>query len=99
MHNFVFTITGYSNGGTAISTKKGLNYKLRKDLGIYKSKQFESIFIEVNLNSEKVAIGCIYRHPPMELSECNNDYLTKILDTVSSEKKTSFTWRFSCRSI
>ena len=78
MHNFEFTIAEYNNGGTGISIKKDLNYKLRKDLGIYKSKQFESIFIEVNLNNEKVAIGCIYRHPLMELSECNNDYLTNL---------------------
>ena len=87
-YNFEFTATEYSNGGTAIYLKKSLNYKLRKDLGIYKSKQLESTFIEVNLNNEKVAIACIYRHPTMELSECNSDYLTNPLDTVSSENKT-----------
>ena len=34
---------------TAIYIKKTLNYKLRKDLETYKSKQLDSIFIEVNL--------------------------------------------------
>ena len=36
-YNFKFTATECSNGGTAIYIKKGLNYKLRKDLEIYKS--------------------------------------------------------------
>ena len=52
-YNFEFTATECSNGGTAIYIKKGLNYKLRKDLEIYKSKQLESTFIEVNLKNEK----------------------------------------------
>ena len=45
--------TDWSNSGTAL----------------YKSKQLESIFIEVNINNEKVQIG--------ELSQFKSDYLTK----------------------
>ena len=86
--NFEFTATECNNGGTAIYIKKGLNYKLRKDLDIYKSKQLEATFIEVNLKNEKIVIGCIYRHPSMELSEFNNNYLTNLLDILSSENKT-----------
>ena len=52
-YNFKFTATECSSGGTAIYIKKGLNYKLRKDLEIYKSKQLDLIFIEVNLRNEK----------------------------------------------
>ena len=77
-YNFEFTATECSNGGTAIYIKKCLNYKLRKDLEIYESKQLESTFIEVNLKNEKVVIGCIYRHPSMELSEFNNNYLKNL---------------------
>ena len=55
---------------------------------MYKSKQLESTFIEVNLKTEKVVIGCIYKHPSMELSEFNKDYLTNLLDILSSENKT-----------
>ena len=86
--NFEFTATECNNSGTAIYIKKGLNYKLRKDLEIYKSKQLEATFIEVNLKNEKIVIGCKYRHPSMELSEFNNNYLTNLLDTLSSENKT-----------
>ena len=87
-YNFEFTGTECSNGGTAIYIKKGLNYKLRKDLEIYKSKQLESTFIEVNLKNEKILIGCVYRHPSMELSEFNSDYLANQLYALSSEHKT-----------
>ena len=87
-YNFKFTATECSSGVTAIYIKKGLNYKLRKDLEIYKSKQLESTFIEVNLKNEKIVIGCIYRHQSMELSEFSSDYLTNLLDTLSSENKT-----------
>ena len=62
-YNFEFTANECSNGGTAIYIKKGLNYKLRKDLEIYKSKQLESTFVEVTPKNEKVVIGCIYIHP------------------------------------
>ena len=87
-YNLEFTATECSSSGTAIYIKKGLNYKLRKDLQIYKSKQLESTFIEVNLKNEKIVIGCIYRHQSMELSEFSSDYLTNLLDTLSSENKT-----------
>ena len=87
-YNFKFTATECSNGGAAIYIKKDLNYKLRKDLEICKSNYLESTFIEVNLKNEKVVIGCIYSHPSMELSEFSSNYLTKFLDTLSSENKT-----------
>ena len=40
-YNFEFTATECSSGGTAIYINKSLNYKLRKDLEICKSKQLE----------------------------------------------------------
>ena len=52
-YNFEFTATECSDGDTTIYIKKGLNYKLRKDLEIYKSKQLEPMFIEVNLKNKK----------------------------------------------
>ena len=48
----------------------------------------ESPFIEVNLNNEKVVIGCIYRHPSMEFLQFNIDFVTNLMDTLSSENKT-----------
>ena len=51
-------------------------------------KQLESTFIEVVQNKERIIIGCLYRHPSMELSEFNNHYLSNLLDKLSGENKT-----------
>ena len=37
---------------------------------------------------KKIITSCTYRHPSMELSEFSSDYLTNVLDTLSSENKT-----------
>ena len=68
-----------------LDIKKGMNNKLRKDHQIYKPKQLESTFIEVVQNKERIIIGCLYRHPSMELSEFNNHYLSNLLDNLSDE--------------
>ena len=43
---------------------------------MYKPKQLESAFIEICKKSKKnIIIGCIYRHPSMDLCEFNNELL------------------------
>ena len=81
-YNIEHTLTESSNGG--------INYKLRKGLQIYKSKELESTFIEVSepgMQKNNMIIGCIYRHPSMELSEFNNHFLSVLLEKISKEKK------------
>ena len=87
-YNIEYTPTECNNGGTLLYVKKGINYKLRKDLQIYKPRQLKSTFIEVVQNKERIIIGCLYRHPSMELSEFNNHYLSTLLDNLSEENKT-----------
>ena len=55
--------------------KKGIKYKCRKHLQTYKQKELKSTFIEVNRNNKKLMVGCIYRHPSMDLSELDNHFL------------------------
>ena len=81
-YNIEYTPTECKNGRTLLYVKKGINYTLRKDLQIYKFKQLESTFIEVVQNKERIIIGCLYRHPSMELSEFNNHYLSSLLDNL-----------------
>ena len=38
--------------------EKGLNYKLRNDLEIYKSKELESTFTEITQNKEIIVADC-----------------------------------------
>ena len=74
-YNFKPTSTERSKGGTAIYIKKTLNYKLRKDLIIYKPNQLESTFVEIIQNKEAFIAGSIHRHPSMEISDFNQYYL------------------------
>ena len=69
-YNIEHTPTDSSNGGTLLYIKQGINYELRKDLQIYKSKELESTFVEVlspGMSKNNMIIGCIYCHPSMEL--------------------------------
>ena len=62
------TPTDASCGGALLYINKNINYKTRNDLTIYKSRELESVFIEVinKRSNKKTIIGCIYRHPCME---------------------------------
>lgn len=44
--------------------------------------------LKIVQNKERIIIGCVYRLPPMDLSEFNNHYLTNLLDNLSIKNKT-----------
>ena len=51
----------------------------------------ESSFIEIsNPKRYNIIIGCIYRHPNMDLDEFNDNYLNTLLDKSSKENKSVF---------
>ena len=65
------------NGRTILYIKRDIACKLRNDLKMWKSKHLESIFIEIiNQQKKKIILGCVYRHPYMEVNECNNDHFS-----------------------
>ena len=79
--------------------KQGVNYKLRKDLQIYKPKELESTFVEVlepGMSKNNMIIGCIYHHPSMELSEFNNNFLSVLSEKYWKKKNCSTTRRLKC---
>ena len=78
-------------GGTLIYIRNHLSYKTRNDLQIYKSFELESKFIEIcNTKKTNIIIGCIYKHPSMNINEFNDDYLKELLDKLSKENKIIF---------
>ena len=86
-----FCPTESSAGGTLLYIHSHLSYKPRNDLSIYKPTELESSFIEIsNPKRSNIIIGCIYRHPNMDLDEFNDNYLNTLLDKVSKEKKFVF---------
>ena len=68
-----------------------MSYKTWNDLKIYKSFELESTFIEIcNPKKTNVIIGCIYKHPNVNINEFDDDYLNELLDKLSKENKTIF---------
>ena len=71
-----------------IDISNHLPYKTRNDLKIYKSFELESTFIEIfNPKKTNIIIGCIYKHPNMNINELNDYYLNELLGKLSKEKK------------
>ena len=92
MNNFSFEFipTEFSAGCTLLYVANHFSYKPRLDLNIYKSNELESTFIEVlNPKKSNIIIGCIYKHPSMDLNDFNTNYLNNLLDKVSREQKSN----------
>ena len=68
---------------------KGLKYNCRKDLPIFKLKELGSIFIEIKQMDKKLIVGCIYRHPLMDLSELYNHVSPILFERLSYGNKTT----------
>ena len=74
--------------GDLLYLKNNINYTLRDDLKIYKSKEVESTFIEIiNPKEKNIIVGCIYRHHCMDTTEFNSFYLKNLSQKLSREKK------------
>ena len=87
------TTTEATKGGALIYVSDHLSTKPLKDLDnlMYKPKQLESVFLEIcNKGKKNIIVGCIYRHPSMDLSEFNDDYIEPLLEELAAKDKTMF---------
>ena len=81
-----FTPTESSAGGML-----HLSYKPCPDLNIYKANQLESTFAEIiNPKKSNIVIGCLHKHPNMDVLDFKNNYLSQIFEIVSKERKQVF---------
>ena len=85
---YEFAPTETTAGGTLLYIANHLSYKCRNDLNIYKKNESESTFIEI-INPKKLnfIVGVIYRHPSMDLTDFNSNYLNKRLENISNKQK------------
>ena len=68
-----------------------LSYKFCNYQNIYKKNELESTFIEIfNPKKSNVIVGVIYRHPSMDLTNFNINYLNKLRQNISKEQKFIF---------
>ena len=57
-----------------------LSSRPRSELCTYKSTELNLIFIEfLNLNEINVIVGCIYRHPDLDLNKFNAYHVNNLL--------------------
>ena len=92
-YNYSHTPTEAVKGGALVYISNKYNTKLRSDLNeiMYKSKELESIFIEiVNKNKKNTIIGCICCHPTMEIKEFNDKFFSPVVEKLNSEDKRIF---------
>ena len=84
------TPTESTTGGTLLYINKRHSYKTRLDFAIYQPKKLESIFVEVVLpKKSNLIVGCIYKHPSMDICTLNDHYLNPLLDNLSKEANKS----------
>ena len=59
---------------------------MRPDLVIYEAKALELIFIEIILpKKSSIILGCIYKHPSMDICTFNDHYVNPLLEDLSKE--------------
>ena len=86
LQNYEQTPTESTAGGSLLYVNKRDSSKTRPDLAIYKPKRIESIFAEVVLlKKRKLIVGCIYKHPYMDICTFNDHFLNPLLDNLSKE--------------
>ena len=58
---------------------------------MYKPKQLGSVFIEIcNKNIRNIVIGCIYKHPSVELNELNETFLDPLMEELPAKDKSLY---------
>ena len=73
-------------GGALIYIKDHMKLKRRPDLEelMYKSRELESVFIEVINERSERNYGCVYRDTSMEVDEFNDKYISPLLEKIIS---------------
>ena len=92
-YNEYSTPTESDKGGVLLYISDHLYSIPRKDLdsAIYKPYVLESKFREIiNPRKKNIIVGCIYRHPSMDLNEFNENYLHPLLEKLSVTNKNIF---------
>ena len=88
-YSFEHTPTEANCGGALLYIDNNINYIVRDDLCIYRSKELESVFIEIiNSKGKNTIVGCVCQHPCMNPTEFVDIYLSELLQKFSKEDKT-----------
>ena len=90
-YSFIHNLSDTCAGGTGLFISNKLSYVPRNDLSnsFSSSGLLESTFCcEIKLKNKKnVLVGCIYKHPSMNIDLFNDSFLSPLLNKISSENK------------
>ena len=89
-YNCYHTPTESAKGGAALYIDDIYITKRRNDLEkiLYKSGKLESVFVEIVIkNGKNIIVGCIYRHPTMDIEEFNSHYFSIAMNKITNENK------------
>ena len=82
------TPTESTAGGTSLDIADHLAYQRRNDLNLYKKNYLESTFVEItNPTKANAIVGCIYRHPTVDVNEFTCYYFNPLLEKLAKEQK------------
>ena len=85
-YSIEFTPTESSAGGTLLHIANHLSYILRQDLNIYKKNELESTLIEImNPKKSNTIVGTMYKHPSMDITDFNSNYLNYNVHNPTNE--------------
>ncbi|XP_065645746.1 uncharacterized protein LOC136076200 [Hydra vulgaris] len=86
------TPTKTSFGGALLYISNKLVYKSRNNLLMYKPQFLESVFVEIIFpKKSNIIVGCVYRHPNMDINEFIVSYQAILFEKIAVEKnKTIF---------
>ena len=85
-YNFISKPTLTNAGGVGFYVKEGIPFNIREDLSLI-TKEFETLWIEINRYPyKKLICAILYRHPSGKPEDFTK-YLYSTLDKISKEKK------------
>ena len=80
------TPTEIAAGGALLYINKRLSYHPRNDLNICMRGKVKSIFIEIVCpKSSNIIVGCIYKHPSLQVNNFTNDIILSLLGKLNKE--------------
>ena len=80
------TPTEIAAEGALLYINKRLSYRPRNDMNIYMPGKWESIFIEIVCpKSCYIIVGCIYKHPPLQINNFTNGIIVSLLEKFNME--------------
>ena len=75
-----------AKGGATIFVKNTHSITEREDLNI-QTKEYESIWVEINNKKKNIVIGCVYRHPHYKNLPDFSEYMSNAFSKLNKEKK------------